>query len=166
MFKSITLMSPEDLPTNIPTPRQAVRAIILSPLGNVLLIQGRDSLKTGIAYENKWWFTPGGGISGSESDVDALQREVNEETGFHIDHFSATPFERTSSFVFEEKIYFQHEKFYIAYHNQQTPDPALLTEIETRTFISYRWWTLHDLFITNETIYPPRLAEWISKLTS
>lgn len=161
-LKSITAMPPEDVRSEMP--RRAVRAIILSPMGNVLLIQGKDSRICDKDDQKTWWFTPGGGISESESEVDALKREIYEETGFHIDKFSRTTYERTSRFVFEDKEYFQHETFFVAHHEQQNPSPSLLTALEKRTFINYKWWSPYELNNTNETIYPPQLAQWISHL--
>lgn len=38
-----------------------------------------------MAYGNRSWTTPGGGVEAGETIAEALKREVLEETGYHID---------------------------------------------------------------------------------
>ncbi len=55
---------------------QSIAGIILSPQKNaVLLIQRRDV---------PVWVLPGGGIEQDESPIDAIMREILEETGFRV----------------------------------------------------------------------------------
>ena len=52
-----------------------VRAIITDQEGQILFIRRRD---------NAQWALPAGGIELDESVLDALRREVEEETGLHV----------------------------------------------------------------------------------
>ncbi|HRP07890.1 MAG TPA: NUDIX domain-containing protein [Gemmatimonadales bacterium] len=50
--------------------REAVRAIVISPAAEVLLMQIGEPGRTG------FWVTPGGGVLPGESAESALQREL------------------------------------------------------------------------------------------
>lgn len=68
---------------------EGVQAVIFSPhRKEVLLIQRRDI---------RLWTLPGGRIEKDESQIDALKREVKEETGLHA---------KNSTFIKTFKIWF------------------------------------------------------------
>ncbi len=54
--------------------RYAARALIFNKSDELLLV--RDS--------ERYWYTPGGGLSGRETAVEGLLREIHEETGLKI----------------------------------------------------------------------------------
>lgn len=76
----------------------AAKAIVVAPDGQVLLI--RRSERSGV--DPGLWDLPGGKMDDRERLVDALVREVREETGlevrgedaepFHVSHFVKEPF--------------------------------------------------------------------------
>lgn len=141
-------------------PRLAVRALILNPENEVLLIQGRDSKNP----ENTWWFTPGGGIEVGETPEQALRREILEETGITI--YDAVPLgrERTSKFRFENTDYFQQESFYLVKVHDIEQVSLNLTEIEKRTFLNQRWWSIDELSASSEIFYPANLLTWLEEI--
>jgi ADP-ribose pyrophosphatase YjhB (NUDIX family) len=58
--------------------REAVRALILTPEGEILLMRAEEP------YSGRQvWFTPGGGIESGENPKTCLRRELDEETGVH-----------------------------------------------------------------------------------
>ncbi len=59
--------------------RHSARALVVDPVGRVLLF--RSVLPDGVNL----WFTPGGGIEPGESVLQALHRELVEETGLVLD---------------------------------------------------------------------------------
>ncbi len=139
-------------------PRLATRAMLIDQQSRLLLLEGHDST---IANSKHWWFTVGGGLEGEETTMQALHREVLEETGLDISSFAKTPFSRTLSFTFESRSYFQHETYFLARVKTFVPDPSGLTPLERRSIIGYRWWHLDELKCTTETIHPPQLAAWL-----
>ncbi len=143
------------------TPRPAVRVILIDQDFRILLLKGRDITLTDT---QPWWFTVGGGIRPHETPMEALRREVLEETGHLIAELLATPFSRTFSFIFEGRPHFQHETFYMALSPTFDPDPKSLTAMEKRSIIGYKWWTLQELQQTRETIHPAQLASWLEFL--
>ena len=89
--------------------RTAARVLPVSPLGEVLLMHGRDP-----AYPDDWhWVSIGGAIEPGESLEEGALRELREETGIVVAPLAAlytasrrpdrsrattTPFARTSPF--------------------------------------------------------------------
>jgi 8-oxo-dGTP pyrophosphatase MutT (NUDIX family) len=141
-------------------PRLAVRALIINPEGKVLLIQGRDSTNP----TNTWWFTPGGGIEIGETPDQALIREVLEETGLIIENPVPLGRERISKFRFEDTEYFQKESFYLVRLRTLDTVSQSLTEIEKRTFLAQKWWSLEELSASSAIFYPTNLISWIEEI--
>jgi TDG/mug DNA glycosylase family protein len=71
--------------------RDAVRAVIVSPERQVLMIRYVTEYET-------WWIPPGGGVDSGESDLEALTRELREEVG--LTNFDLGPL------LFEREHYF------------------------------------------------------------
>lgn len=76
----------------------AAKAIVVSPAGEVLVIRRSERS----SFDPGEWDLPGGKMDDRERLVDALVREVREETGltvvaaqarpFHVSHFAKEPF--------------------------------------------------------------------------
>ena len=66
------------------TQRQAVRAIILTPETQVLMMQIKSP-----ETQKTFWITPGGGKEGNEAPETTLRRELHEELG--MTHFEMGP---------------------------------------------------------------------------
>lgn len=145
----------------LPNKREVVRAFILGPASQLLLIKGQDPQ----AKQSKpWWFTVGGGIKQDESPTEALSREIYEETGQKITHFSATPFSRTCEFTFASRHYLQHEVYMVARTQLFEVKPKKLSNIEAATFIDFRWWTFNELELCQDTLHPEDLRFWYEYL--
>ena len=56
--------------------RKAIRAIMLTPEGRILLMQAQEP-----SSDFTVWFAPGGGIESNEMPEECLRREIEEETG-------------------------------------------------------------------------------------
>ena len=60
--------------------RRAARVLLVDPAGRALLLHGGDPARPG----ERWWFTPGGGLSGDETPAEGAARELAEETGLRV----------------------------------------------------------------------------------
>ncbi|MBE4735664.1 MULTISPECIES: NUDIX hydrolase [Streptomyces] len=143
--------------------RRVARVILLDPRDRILLLHGHEPDDP----TDDWWFTPGGGVEGTETREEAALRELEEETG--ITHVELGPvlWRRRCSFPFAGRRWDQDEWYYLA----RTPDThraapvaAGLTELERRSVAGARWWTCGELARTHETVYPTRLAELLRTL--
>lgn len=142
--------------------REVVRAFILGPASQLLLIKGRDPQS---AESFPWWFTVGGGIKTEESAAEALSREIYEETGQRITEFSGTPFSRTCEFTFASRHYLQHEIYMTARSHLFEVKPNKLSDMENATFIDFRWWSMKELELCQDTLHPKDLKAWYEYVT-
>jgi len=151
------------VPRPRPVERAAARVILLDEDGAVLLLRGFDPTRP---ERGSWWFTPGGGLDAGESPVDAARRELHEETGLCIADLGAARFERDAVFEFEGVTYRQHEHYFALRTSRFEPDRAAWTEVEQRSVLGHRWWSVDDLVTTDAVVYPEGLADRVRELTS
>ena len=137
--------------------RRAVRALLLAGR-SVLLLHGHDP---GRPDSGTWWIAPGGGIEPGEAPEAALVREVSEETGLQLtaDQIGPVVATRLARFEFERRSYRQAESFFaISLGDQFAPVQSGWDDLERRSLLDHRWWTLTDLAATSETVYPAELS--------
>jgi len=91
--------------------RRGARVLLLDGDGRLLLVRGHDPH----APERSFWFTPGGGVEGSESFPEAAVRELAEETGYtlSVEELVGPIWRRTAVFDFASRPYTQHEEIYV-----------------------------------------------------
>lgn len=137
--------------------RRAGRVLLLAD-DSVLLIKGFDPARPSAGT---WWLTPGGGADDGESIEATAVREVYEETGLVIEPDALGPVvaTRVADFEFERRQFRQSEWFYAVSIPVFTPTTHGWEEVERRSLLDYRWWTVDDLLATDETVYPSELAE-------
>lgn len=138
--------------------RKAARVILFDERARVLLFRGIDSTRPHAA---PWWFTPGGGLEPGETPRDAALREVLEETGVRLPSVTGPVFEQEMDFTFEGEPLHQYEQFFVAYVHGVEINSAGWTDLEKRTMLESRWWSLDELESTSETVYPHNLAELV-----
>jgi 8-oxo-dGTP pyrophosphatase MutT (NUDIX family) len=136
--------------------REAARVLLLDRAGRILLLQGLDP---DVADSGTWWFTPGGGLEGTETATEAARREVREETGAVLTDLEGPVWERTSEFDFGGTRYHQHEVYFVARVEPFTLASDARTDLEVRALTDARWWSLAELLATSETVYPENLAD-------
>ncbi|HEX7197698.1 MAG TPA: NUDIX domain-containing protein, partial [Candidatus Limnocylindria bacterium] len=68
--------------------RDAARAVILNPAGEVLLVRFEFP-------ERSLWACPGGGVEEAESHAQALRRELREEVGLDLERLGPCVWTRT-----------------------------------------------------------------------
>ena len=143
--------------------RRAVRVLLLDEHDRVLLLFGRDS---SLPADPGWWFTPGGGVEGAETSVEAAIREVFEETGMRLPAVSGPVGHRDTTFTFEGTEIHQVETYFSASVDAFEIERTGWTELERRSVLGARWWAVHELETTTDTVYPENIVEFIRTATS
>ncbi len=140
--------------------RRAVRAVLLTPEGRVLLMKLREPVS-----HRHFWIAPGGGIERGESVEVCLHRELAEETGLSGAEVGPLLWTRTHEFVWDGEAVQQREEFYLV----ETPpfEPTMEhnpAEAERSAFRAFRWWSVEELRNTSELYAPRRLADLLEAL--
>ncbi len=143
--------------------RAAARVLLIDDSGAVLLLRGCDPLRPAAGT---WWMTPGGGADPGETSEAAARREVREETGFEVGDLGPVVFRRIAEFEFEGVHYRQHEEMFSVRCRRFTLDDSGWSEVERRSVLEHRWWTLADLVATDETLHPAELPQILRALLS
>lgn len=121
----------------------------------LLLVRGSDPARPGSRY----WYTVGGGLLDGETEVQAACRELWEETGLRVAPADLEPlFDDVTDFPYGGVWYRQRQTFFllrVAAHAvpddwRPTADEHLIEE--------HRWWSVEELVMTEEAVYPPDLA--------
>jgi 8-oxo-dGTP pyrophosphatase MutT (NUDIX family) len=141
--------------------RTAARVLVLDEDNAVLLLHGYDSARPD---RGTWWFTPGGGLDRGESAEDGARRELYEETGLAAGDLGPIVHRRTVEFEFENVSYRQRESFFCVRAPHFAVDDAGWSEVEVRTVLGHRWWTVAELRATGDAIHPPELADVLTEL--
>lgn len=143
-----------------PAARKVARVVLLDPADRILLLHGFEPAHPA----DTWWFTPGGGLEGTESREEAALRELAEETGITQVELGPVLWRRYCSFPFDGRRWEQDEWYFLARTDQTATEMGGLTELERRSVTGARWWTSGELLSARETVYPTRLAELLRTL--
>lgn len=124
----------------------------------MLLFSGIDRTKPDVP---PWWFAVGGGLHEEETPDEAAIREVREETGLSIRDPGNVVFTRRFEWDFEGQTYDQEEVYFLVKTRFFEPVRTDWTETEMATIRQHRWWTIDELRVTDEVVYPERLADFL-----
>jgi ADP-ribose pyrophosphatase YjhB (NUDIX family) len=150
----------------VPRPafRPAGRALVVDPMGAVLLMNIRPDLEA--AGSN--WITPGGGCDDGESPAGAAARELAEETGIAADFGEQESVATEHAvFPFGGRLYDQVDHFFLLRVGER-PDLDLsgLTEGERAMLLEFRWWTAAELRARADVVWPADLSDILDRITS
>jgi 8-oxo-dGTP pyrophosphatase MutT (NUDIX family) len=115
-----------------------------------------------------WWFTPGGGVEEGESLVEAARREVFEETGIELTDVGPQILRREVRVMFEGVEYDKIEHFFAVLVDVFDPGPVDVsgwTDVERRSVVEQRWWTVAELRATDQTFYPVDLPDLVEAMS-
>ena len=135
--------------------RQAVRAILLTPEREVLLMRIRAP-----GTDTEFWIAPGGGLDPGESIADGLRRELQEELGLDPGELGPLVWRRQHTFNWGDKRYCQREGYYVV--RTERFEPQMSDSIEAKVLQQFRWWPLAELAHTTERVTPLSMARIIA----
>ena len=131
--------------------RDAVRAILLTPEHEILLLQ-----ITAPGQHESFWATPGGGALAGESPEDTLRRELFEELRLTSFVIGPLVWRRHHTFQWGAQRLSQREQFYIV-HTARF-EPQMHDQKEAAYIKSLRWWRAAELSHAKERLAPSSLA--------
>ena len=153
-------IGPHRIESGLIIQRTAVRALLLAEPDQLLL--SRIFIPDRQMYI---WITPGGGVNPGERPVEALVREVKEETNHEVESWIGPVWFRRHQFQFRGDTYDQEESFFLVRTQKFKPDHiGNLGEIEHELFDQFRWWSLGDIRRSEETFVPKELASHLESL--
>lgn len=142
-----------------PIVRPAARVILLDPDGNVLLFRAQAP-----GTSRAFWITPGGGIQRGESSIEAVRRELWEETGLAGAEIGPCVWQRRHAFAWEGRWIEQREHYFVA----RVPLYEVVTdnweELERKWMGEHRWWSLDEMEASPERFVPRNFAELLRPL--
>lgn len=126
-----------------PLLRPAVRGLVIDTHDRILLVRL-------VFPHGAWWVLPGGGISQSETAIDALQRELVEEIGLLSADIGSLVWNRTHVFDLVDsdgvQWHGQHETVYMVRTDTFEPCPQMSPdELAAENISEIRWWTMSEL---------------------
>jgi 8-oxo-dGTP pyrophosphatase MutT (NUDIX family) len=140
--------------------RQTARVLLLDPDDRILLMKGRLPFDPAAPAV---WFTVGGGAEPGESVFETAAREIIEETGLTDAQLGPVVW-YAEALLYDRKrrpVHFK-ERFVVARTAGGSLSQAGWQPLEREFVEDLRWWTLGELVLTDETVYPEGLAELLA----
>lgn len=142
--------------------RLTARVLLFDGQGRILLMKGRLPHRPA---HTAAWFTVGGGVEPGESLAQAALREVTEETGFTDVVLGPVVWRREGEGVLAsgERVIFK-ESYIVARCVGGEPSRAGWEAHENDLVDDIRWWSLEEIAVAAERIYPDRFYELIGEV--
>ncbi len=131
--------------------RRAVRAVLLTPRSDVLLVRFEFPTRT-------VWALPGGGLEPDEDHVRALHRELDEEVGITDAVIGPHVWNREHIIPHEDGRWDgQRDRYYLVPVAERfEPRPSLTWEqLRAERMHEIRWWSLEEVEARTATHFAP-----------
>lgn len=138
----------------MPPERPTARVLLLDPRDRILLLKGR--LPNALGGPGAW-FTVGGGVEAGETFEDAASREILEETGIADAVIGPVVWLREGVLEIPQPMLFK-ECYLVARCAGAEPSRDGWNALERDLIDDVRWWTLGELELTTDGVFPPGLA--------
>ena len=138
---------------------ESIRAVILTPDRTVLLMEVRAGDGSGPI-----WITPGGRRHSGEDTLDALRRELREETGLSDVRTDGEIWVRHGTFTKRGRVERERERFYLVRMAAFQPNAAAIGAAEATRFVAFRWWGMDEIAASPARFVPRRLAALLRTL--
>ena len=139
--------------------RQAIRAILLTPQHEVLLLRLRAP-----GTEEFFWITPGGGVEPGETPQDGLRRELREELGLELFQIGPLVWRRQHTFNWGARRICQREQYHIVEVGRF--QPRMSDPVESQDLDRFQWWPASELITARERLTPLSLAHIVARYLS
>lgn len=140
--------------------RPAARILVIDPEGRVLLF--KFAFERGALAGTQFWATPGGALDDGETFEQAAVRELAEETGLRISHPGPEVGRQEAIFPGTDgETIRADERFFLVQVSEVTLDQAGWTTLEREVMTEHRWWSLDEIRLTREQVWPENLADLV-----
>ncbi len=136
--------------------RRSARVLLFNPAGEILLIRFAAELD-GAPFI--FWVTPGGEVEPGEPDLDAAQRELQEELGLSLPLFGPVHEESGGTYTHLGETVRNFDVLFAAVCERSAPSLSGVTADEIRLMQEARWWIITELASTTERVFPKGSAE-------
>lgn len=142
--------------------RLSAKGFLVDGAGRLLLLDCVDPARPGV----RWWELPGGGVEPGEHEVDALVREVLEETGLVVSPSDVGPLVWTqeSTFLHRGRRRVTRCTGRVVRVDPGTAGQPSLMEDEKDTILGRRWWTPAELAATGDRFFPRNLPALLPRV--
>jgi 8-oxo-dGTP pyrophosphatase MutT (NUDIX family) len=152
--------------TDRPRIRATARVLLLDPAGRLLLFGARLVDLATPPGEVLYWYTPGGAIEPGETAREAAVRELAEEIGLVVDvaELGAPVWLRRAVGPLLGEVVDARETYFLLRDVVHVVDVSGQTELEAYEDQPYRWWTVGEIRVSEETFEPADLADHLQQL--
>lgn len=140
-------------------PRPTVKLLLVDEAERLLLIHSRDPVDG-----QECWYPVGGGIEPGETVHEAAAREAAEETGLAELPVGTPVWTRDHTYAYAGRQVAVHEDWSLHRVAHFEPVPAALSDHEAVAVQGFRWWSVAELAATSDTVFPPHLAQHLTRL--
>jgi 8-oxo-dGTP pyrophosphatase MutT (NUDIX family) len=106
---------------------------------------------------------PGGGLEGKETFEEAAQREAREELG--VTRFTLKRlWQRETNFVYIDRPVDQQEWFFLVEGDLPIISNAVEKIHSEEGILEVRWWTIVELELTEDAVFPEDLDSELGKI--